>query len=136
MRRAEFMVMGASGSFRLLGFPLRLDPGLLIVLLVVLSSSHAPRDVLAAFAVGGLISLVAHELGHAVVARSLGASGVSISLRSYGGLTKYSLPAATRPQAALIAFAGPAVGLVLGLCVWVARQAAAPAPGSVAAAVY
>lgn len=128
--------MGASGTFRLLGIPLRVDPGLLIVLAVIASSIHATRAVLAAFVVGGVVSVVAHELGHAVVARSLGAGNVGISLRSWGGLTHYSLPRATRTQSALISAAGPAVGLALGLCVWVAEQSAVPFPGSEASEVY
>jgi hypothetical protein len=36
----------------------------------------------------------------------------------------------------LIAAAGPAVGLALGLCVWMAQQAAAPAPWTEQAATY
>jgi Zn-dependent protease len=130
------MDMGASGAFRLLGFPLRVDPGLLIVLFVVATSVHSTRAVLGAFIVGGLVSVLAHELGHAVVARWLGASGVSISLHSWGGLTKYALPTANRGRTALIATAGPTVGLALGACVWFAEKAAAPMPGSEAHAVY
>ena len=134
--RVDSCSMGGSTSFRLFGFPVRIDPALFIVLLVVVTSAHVTRGVLFAFVVGGALSLIAHELGHAVAARSLGASSVSISLRSYGGLTTYSLPTATRSKSALIAAAGPVVGLVLGLCIWVARQAAAPPPGSERAATY
>jgi Zn-dependent protease len=128
--------MGATGSFRLLGFPLRVDPALFVVLLVLVTSAHVTRSVLIAFVVGGAVSVIAHELGHAVAAKSLGASSVSISLQSYGGLTKYTLHTATRTKVALIAAAGPAVGLALGLWVWIAEQAAAPVPGSEQAATY
>jgi len=136
VRRADPSPMGTSGSFRLFGFPFRLDPALFVVVLVLVTSAHVTRGVLLAFVVGGAAPVIAHELGHAFAARSLGASSVTISLQSYGGLTKYLLPSPTRTKVALIAVAGPAVGLAMGLGAWIAQQAAAPVPGSSEAATY
>jgi Zn-dependent protease len=121
---------------QLLGIPIRFDPSLLILLLVVATSSHAPAATLVAFVCGAAIALIAHELGHALVSRHLGASDVNISLHAWGGLTRYRLRSSSRGQIALIAVAGPAVGLALGVVVWLVRSASPPPTGSVATDVY
>jgi Zn-dependent protease len=125
-----------AGGFRLLGVPVRVDPSIIFVLLILASTAHTTMAALLAFLVGGAIALVAHELGHAVVARALGATDVTITLHSFGGLTSYRLPVVTRPRMSAIAAAGPAVGLGLGVLVWLAEQAAAPADFSEGARIY
>ena len=63
------------------------------------------------------VSLVIHELGHAVVARRNGIAVSSIDLWFFGGLAKLSREPATPGQDFRIAAAGPFVTLVLfGLC--------------------
>jgi Zn-dependent protease len=127
---------GRAGGLRLLGVPVRLDPSVIIVLLILGASAHTTMAALVAFLAGGAVALVAHELGHAVVARAFGATDVTITLHSFGGLTSYRLASATRTRLSAIAFAGPAVGLVLGLFVWLAERATAPAAYSDGAQVY
>jgi Zn-dependent protease len=71
--------------------------------------------------VGGLIaavviscSVVAHELGHAVVARRFGIEIRGIELHILGGVAKMSRMPKTATDEILIAVAGPAVSFVLG----------------------
>jgi Zn-dependent protease len=63
------------------------------------------------------VSLILHELGHAIVARRNGIGVSSIELWFFGGLAKLTREPATPGQDFRIAAAGPAVTLVLfGLC--------------------
>lgn len=76
------------------------------------------------------VSILIHELGHAVTARMFG-SDVAIELNGLGGLTRWSVPEGqmTPGRRALIAAAGSAMGLVFGGLVWlVARQFGPYAP--------
>jgi len=127
---------GAGVKLRLLGIPCRLDPSALVVLAVMATSARTSTSLFVTFVFGALVAVVSHELGHALVARALGASDVSISLVAYGGVTRYRLTSPSRWQGAMISAAGPAVGLGLGAAIWCARTAAHPAAHSHAAAVY
>jgi Zn-dependent protease len=60
-------------------------------------------------------SLLAHEMGHAVVARRLGVSVEGITLWIFGGVARLAGDAATAGTEARIAIAGPVVSLVLAL---------------------
>lgn len=73
------------------------------------------------------VSILVHELGHALTARNFG-SEVAIELNGIGGLTSWTVPdggigPGTR---ALIAAAGSATGLVFGGLVWVVSAQFAP----------
>jgi len=59
-----------------------------------------------------LVSILVHELGHAVVARRLGLGPVGILLHGFGGLTASSRPPSPR-QGLLMTAAGPGAGLLL-----------------------
>ncbi|MGD2102086.1 MAG: site-2 protease family protein [Acidimicrobiia bacterium] len=65
------------------------------------------------------VSILIHELGHALTARSYGAD-VAIELNGLGGLTRWGLPEGelTPGRRALIAAAGSATGLLFGGVVW------------------
>src|SRR3954451_597241 len=58
-------------------------------------------------------SLLAHELGHALVARRLGIEIVGIDLWVFGGVAKKSLGTATPGQEFKTAIAGPVVSLAI-----------------------
>ena len=76
------------------------------------------------------VSILIHELGHALTARVFG-SDVAIELNGFGGLTRWSVPEGrmTPGRRALIAAAGSAAGLVFGGLVWLlARQFGPYAP--------
>lgn len=66
------------------------------------------------------VSILIHEMGHALTARSFG-STVTIELNGLGGLTRWNIPdgGVTPGKRALIAAAGSATGLAFGGLVWV-----------------
>ena len=130
------MAVANAGTIQVLGVPVRLDPSLAVILFLFAASAHTSTIALIAFVVGGAAAVLAHELGHALAARALGASGIRISLHGFGGLTQFQMSSPSRWRASLIAVAGPAVGLALGLAVWLARAATAPSSQSSAAEVY
>ncbi len=66
------------------------------------------------------VSLLAHELGHALVARRLGVSVEGITLWIFGGVARLGGDAATAGAEAKIAIAGPIVSLVLAIAFGVA----------------
>ena len=65
------------------------------------------------FLVSATLAVLAHELGHAAAARRYG-HVASIHMHMLGGTTLHFGTVLSRRANALIAFAGPAVGLVLG----------------------
>jgi Zn-dependent protease len=77
------------------------------------------------------VSLLAHEMGHALVARRLGVSVEGITLWIFGGVARLGGDAATAGTEARIAIAGPVVSLVLaaafGLITFVLDAIGSPA---------
>lgn len=105
--------------FRLLGFPVRVHPLFWLVMVVFgLGSVHAREgravlEELCLWVMAAFVSLLLHELGHALVMRLYGYQP-SITLYGFGGYASYN---STRqpglwPQM-FIAAAGPAVQLLL-----------------------
>jgi Zn-dependent protease len=76
------------------------------------------------------VSVVLHELGHALVARSYGMDVRGIKLFALGGVTEIVDAKPAPPRDLLIAAAGPAVSLLLALasaCAWWLAPARGPA---------
>lgn len=109
---------------RLFGFPIRVHVSLLIFLGFVLLSGGGMRGLVLMVAV--FASVVLHELGHALVARSRGLPIVDISLYPFGGMARMAAPPRTTRDEILMAAAGPAVslglGLLLGALAWLTRN--------------
>lgn len=101
-----------------LGIPIRLHISLLIVIgflgLSALSSGGSLLVVII-LAVGLFGSVALHELGHSLVARAKGSYIHEIVLYPFGGAAKISNIPRNPIDEALVALAGPAVSLVLGL---------------------
>jgi Zn-dependent protease len=86
---------------------------LLFVGLLAAFSGSVPR---AAFVVPiAIVSIVAHELGHAFAAKRLGRKDIHIVLHGLGGMTYFAESIPPRAERMAIALAGPAVGVFLGL---------------------
>jgi len=73
------------------------------------------------FVIAGFISILVHELGHALTARRFGAYS-EITLQAFGGYAAYSGVRLTRPQSFLVTAAGPAVQILLGIMVYLALR--------------
>jgi Zn-dependent protease len=130
------------GIFRLghcAGVPVRAHPSVLITVvaftvmlgvatLPTLTSASTLGYWLTAAIVGALLvgSLLAHEIAHAVLARSLGVPVESITLWMLGGMTKFWSEPPTPGKAAAIAGIGPAVNGGLGVVSFILAAGTGP----------
>jgi len=80
---------------------------------ILTSSQTTVYAIAVAGALGYFLSLILHELGHAIVARRLGIGITGIDLWFFGGLAQMSREPATPGEEFKIAAAGPAVTLLL-----------------------
>ena len=108
---------GKSFSFKLFGYPVRVDLMFFLLAAVLAGSRSNPQYILSWVAVV-FVSVLAHEMGHAVMGGRFGLEP-RIELYTGGGMTWWERP---RPlsyrQDFLISLAGPAVGLFIGGMVW------------------
>lgn len=111
-------------SFRILGVPVEIGmTALMLVAFLALSAGRSGAEGLvagAAYAVVLLVSILVHELGHAVVGTRLGLRPQRIVLHGFGGFCEYG----RRPRPAegvISSLAGPGAGLLLGGALIVAR---------------
>jgi Zn-dependent protease len=122
------------------GIPLRIHPSWFVILLVatlafegryrqLLSGSEPGAAALwaMAFATALLlfVSVLLHELGHSLVALGQGVKVRSITLFLLGGVASVERECATARGALMVAAAGPAVSLVLGMLLLQATHAVA-----------
>jgi len=128
---------------RIRGIPLRIHPSWFLILAVAtVAFQQQYRLSLAGSAVGvpplpwlwglGLItavllfvSVLLHELGHSLVALSQGVQVKSITLFLLGGVASVERECSTAIGALLVAAAGPAVSLLLGISLLAASHSAA-----------
>lgn len=82
------------------------------IVLVLLLSWGANIAQMLIFAICIVFGILAHEFGHALVARHFGLHP-EITLCAWGGLTSHT-PTASRKQNFLITLAGPMTGIVIG----------------------
>ena len=79
------------------------------------------------------VSVLVHELGHAVVGRLFGGRP-EIRLEAFGGVTFPRLPSPAGPaRQFVLSFAGPVAGLLLGAAAWGLAKALPPERGSISA---
>jgi Zn-dependent protease len=76
----------ARAHFRIFGIPVRVEPFFLVVLALI-GIRLEPLWVVFAFVVVGFVSVLVHELGHAVAFRVLGRQRSAIVLHGFGGFT-------------------------------------------------
>ncbi|MDQ1515474.1 MAG: stage sporulation protein, partial [Actinomycetota bacterium] len=100
-------------GFNLFGFPTRVDASFLLI--VGLIGYDGTGSHLAIWVAVAVVSVLGHELGHAVAARLMGATA-SISLAGLGGLTRSTRAEPLgRGESAVLTVAGPLAGILLGL---------------------
>ena len=102
--------------FRFLGFPCSIS-GLFWVGALLLSGANlaAPNgfQFLLAWIAALLISILVHELGHAIAARTFGCRVLDVRLTMMGGFCAYDREPPVRWQRIAISLAGPAAGFLL-----------------------
>jgi Zn-dependent protease len=119
-RPTQALVLGRPPHFSILGIPVRIGTGFLFIALLFGSTGST----LAAGAVRVAIvfvSILVHELGHAVVGRAFGAEP-SIVLHGFGGETHLGQIRLSRPRHALMSAAGPFAGFALAALVSLATR--------------
>lgn len=103
-------------SFSLFGIPVQIHPWFWISLAMIGGGNSANTQIgillLALFVLAGLISILVHELGHALTGRAFGAHS-EITLQAFGGLASFTGARFTRPQNFLVTAAGPVAQLLL-----------------------
>ncbi|RYG24298.1 hypothetical protein EON82_11210 [bacterium] len=97
----------------LFGIPIRLHITILFFLLPALSGSGLSFYHGLEYGIGVVLSILIHELGHALTAKHFGMSGLSITLHGFGGFASSSGMRSPR-QALWIVLAGPAATFALG----------------------
>lgn len=113
-------------KFSLLRIPVTVRPSFLLI--AALLGLRANRlDLLFIWIAVIFVSILVHELGHALTARHFG-SEVEIELNGIGGLTSWTVPDGEigPGRRALIAAAGSATGLAFGGVVWLVSAQFAP----------
>jgi Zn-dependent protease len=111
------MFTGSLQVGRVAGIPVRVHWTILLVAALFGTSLARVLGVVA----GGIailaffLTILAHEFGHALVARRYGVETESIDLWALGGVARLDREAPTPGAEALIALAGPAVSLLIGI---------------------
>ncbi|NQW99457.1 site-2 protease family protein [bacterium] len=104
--------------FSLFGIPIEIQPFFWITLVIIGGvegvDTAAGMMRIGLFVLAGFISVLIHELGHALTARSFGAHS-AITLQAFGGYAAYSGVRLNRWQSFLVTAAGPGIQILLGL---------------------
>lgn len=113
--------------FTIFGIPVEVQPFFWITLIILGGANGADSKEaifeIVLFVLAGFISILVHELGHALTARKYGAN-VHIVLQAFGGYAAYSGVRMDRRQSFLVTAAGPGAGFSLllavltGMCVF------------------
>lgn len=111
--------------FTIFGIPVEVQPFFWVSLALIgggisADSSAAIFNVVL-FILAGFISVLVHELGHALTARSFGANS-AITLQAFGGYAAYSGVRLSRWQSFLVTAAGPAIQILFGIAVLVLNR--------------
>ena len=119
-------------SFRLFDIPIKVRLSFLAVA-AFLGLSGNDLTAVAAWVGVVFVSILVHELGHALTARRFGAD-VAIELNAIGGLTRWQVREGelSPGRRALVAASGSAVGVVFGGLVWLVASQLGPYSGTVA----
>lgn len=107
--------------FSIFGIPVLVQPFFWITLVLIGGglNANSPGAILhvGLFTIAGFISVLVHELGHALTARKFGAYS-EIVLQAFGGYAAYSGVRLTRPQSFAVTAAGPAIQILLGAAIY------------------
>ena len=103
-------------KFRLAGIPVRVTPWFWIIMFLLGSNLFNDPDFgplyLLLWVACGFVSILVHEMGHAVLARFYG-SPVNITLVAFGGVAQYAYPPRSAWKRIAISLSGPGAGFGL-----------------------
>ena len=103
--------------FSIFGIPVRVQPFFWLTLVIIGGATSARTGdavfKILLFVIAGFISILVHELGHALTGRKFGAHS-EITLQAFGGYAAFSEGRFTRRQSFLVTAAGPAIQIALG----------------------
>ena len=106
--------------FSILGIPVRVEAWFWVSLVLIgggLSASSSAEVInVLIFVFAGFLSILIHELGHALMIRVYGLPS-SITLQAFGGFASYPAGGLNRLQSFCVSAAGPIVQFALGLCI-------------------
>lgn len=106
-------------EFKLFGIPIHVSALFLLTGFILGRGGADTPLLMAAWLAVMFIGVLLHELGHALSARAF-AQEPAISLHGFGGVTTWQPRGDVGPgKRALITLAGPMVGILIGLPVWV-----------------
>ena len=105
-------------QFSILGIPVRVEPWFWITMAFIGGGLHATNstDILLVlvFVFAGFLSIMIHELGHALAIRKYGLPA-AITLRAFGGYASFPAGKLDRKQSFVVTAAGPALQFVFGV---------------------
>jgi len=112
-------------SFNLFGIPVRILPWFWITMALI-GGGIGANDSLSillvlVFMLAGLISILVHELGHALTVRKFGLP-TAITLQAFGGYASFPAGQLTRTQSFLVTAAGPSLQFALGIVLYIVYQ--------------
>lgn len=120
--------------FSVFGIPVEVQPFFWITLVILRAGDGgtSPQAIfgIVLFVLAGFISVLVHELGHALTARHFGAQ-TRIVLQAFGGYAEYAGVSMSRVRSFLITVAGPAIQILLGIVAFTILQyrSGEPTPG-------
>lgn len=109
-------------SFNLFAIPIRVEPWFWLTMVFLGGGLHAQdsSDILSViiFVLAGFISILVHELGHALTIRKYGLP-TEITLHGFGGYATFPPGRLSRTQSFLVTAAGPGLQMILALLLYV-----------------
>lgn len=104
-------------QFSILGIPVRVEPWFWITMAFIGGGLHAANStdilLLIVFVFAGFLSIMIHELGHALTIRKYGLPS-AITLRAFGGYASFPAGKLDRKQSFFVTAAGPLIQFVFG----------------------
>lgn len=111
--------------FSLFGIPVSVQPWFWVTMAFIGGGLQASNSLeimhVAVFAFAGFLSILIHEMGHAMMIRKYGLP-TSITLVAFGGFASYPSGQLDRKQSFLVTAAGPGVQFAFGLLLVVLAQ--------------
>ena len=105
-------------QFSILGIPVRVEPWFWITMAFIGGGLHATNssDILLVlvFVFAGFLSIMIHELGHALTIQRYGLPA-AITLQAFGGYASFPVGKLDRKQSFVVTAAGPALQFVFGV---------------------